>query len=141
MGKYKKPPIPISGVVYGEIIYWCTCLSALVVIYGTIKSFVEVNPIISVEYLLDAVFAGQSVDAVWNTSALRTSPDALTYLSMLNSGEAITVAGISFGVLSVGPAILFSAAYLWRSHNEFFAITALFSGAFAIIAPFVFFLI
>ena len=69
------------------------------------------------------------------------SPDALTYLAMLNSGEAITVAGIAFGVLSVGPAIFFSAAFMWRSHNEFFAVTALLSGAFAVIAPFVFFLL
>ena len=39
MSKQKKPPIPISGVVYGEIIYWCTCVSALVVLFGTIKVF------------------------------------------------------------------------------------------------------
>ena len=49
--------------------------------------------------------------------------------------------GIAFGVLSVGPAIFFSAAFMWRSHNEFFAVTALVSGAFAVIAPFVFFLL
>ena len=43
-------------------------------------------------------------------------------------------------MLSVGPAIFFSAAFMWRSHNEFFAVTALLAGAFAFIAPFVFFL-
>ena len=141
MNKQKKPPIPISGVVYGEIIYWCTCVSALVVVFGTIKSFMEVDPIIPVEYLLNSVFEGRSVEAVWGESALQKSPDALTYLAMLSSGEAVTVAGISFGVLSVGPAIFFSAAFMWRSHNEFFAVTALLSGAFAVIAPFVFFLL
>ena len=64
---------------------------------------------------------------MWAGSLLQKSPDALTYLAMLNSGEAITVAGIAFGVLSVGPAIFFSAAFMWRSHNEFFAVTALVS--------------
>ena len=44
---------------------------------------------------------------MWAGSLLQKSPDALTYLAMLNSGEAITVAGIAFGVLSVGPAIFF----------------------------------
>ena len=58
MNKQKKPPIPISGVVYGEIIYWCTCVSALVVLFGTIKSFLEVDQTIPVEYLLNAVFEG-----------------------------------------------------------------------------------
>jgi len=141
MSKQKKPPIPISGVVYGEIIYWCTCVSALVVLFGTIKSFLEIDQTIPVEYLLNAVFEGRSVEAVWAGSLLQKSPDALTYLAILNSGEAITVAGIAFGVLSVGPAIFFSAAFMWRSHNEFFAVTALVSGAFAVVAPFVFFLL
>jgi hypothetical protein len=141
MTKQKKPPIPISGVVYGEIIYWCTCVSALVVVFGTIKSFLEVDSTIPVDYLLSRVFDGYSVTALWTESALQRPPDALTYLAILNTGEAVTVAGISFGVLSVGPAIFFSAAYMWRSKNEFFAVTALLSGAFAIIAPFVFFLL
>ena len=140
MSKYKKPPIPISGVVYGEIIYWCTCISAIFVIAGTIKSFIEVDAVIPVDYLLDAAFSGQTVDAIWAASPLQHPPDALTYLAIMSSGEAITVAGMSFGVLSVGPAIFFSAAFMWRSKNEFFTVTALFSGAFAIIAPFVFFL-
>jgi len=30
---------------------------------------------------------------------------------------------------------------MWRSKNEFFAVTALLSGTFAVVAPFVFFLI
>ena len=141
MSKQKKPPIPISGVVYGEIIYWCTCISALVVIFGTIRSFLEVDPKIPVEYLLNAVFDGLSVESVWAGSPLQKAPDALTYMAILSSGEAITVAGISFGILSVGPAIFFSAAFMWRSKNEFFAVTALLSGTFAVIAPFVFFLI
>ena len=141
MNKQKKPPIPISGVVYGEIIYWCTCISALVVIFGTIRSFLEVDSTIPVEYLLNAVFEGRSVESVWAGSALQKVPDALTYMAILSSGEAVTVAGISFGILSVGPAIFFSAAFMWRSKNEFFAVTALLSGTFAVIAPFVFFLI
>ena len=137
----KKPPIPISGVVYGEIIYWCTCVSALVVLFGTIKSFLEADSTVPVDYLLKAVFDGHSVEDLWVGSALQQPPDALTYLAILNTGEAVTVAGISFGVLSVGPAIFFSAAYMWRSKNKFFAVAALISGAFAIIAPFVFFLV
>ena len=137
----KKPPIPISGVIYGEFIYWCTCISATIVVFGTIKSFLEGSSDIPVEQLLDAVFAGQSTDAVWASLPIGATPNARTYLSLLNTGEATTVLGICFGVLSVGPAIFLSAAFMWRSKNKFFAITALFSGVFVVIAPFAFFLI
>lgn len=137
----KKPPIPISGLIYGEFIYWCTCISAVIVVIGTIKTFLEGSSDIPVEQLLDAVFSGQSTDAVWASLPIGSAPNARTYLSLLNTGEATTVLGICFGVLSVGPAIFLSAAFMWRSKNKFFAITALFSGVFAIIAPFVFFLV
>ena len=141
MSKSRKPPVPISGVVYGEIIYWCTCLSAFLVIFGTFKSFIETDSIISVEYLMNAVFSGKSVETIWASSNLGKTPDALTYMATLRSGESLTVAGLVFGVLSVAPAIFFSAAYLWRSKNEFFAVVALASGSVAIAAPFLFFLI
>jgi hypothetical protein len=137
----KKPPIPISGVIYGGFIYWCTCISATIVVFGTIKSFLEGSSDIPVEQLLDAVFTGQSADAVWASLPIGSTPNARTYLSLLDTGEATTVLGICFGVLSVGPAIFLSAAFMWRSKNKFFAITALFSGVFAVIAPFAFFLI
>jgi hypothetical protein len=136
----RKPPVPISGVVYGEIIYWCTCLSALLVVGGTIISFLETDSVMPAGYLINSVFEGRSVEEIWATSLLKSPPDALTYLSLLHYGEALTVAGIAFGVLSVAPAVFFSAAYLWRSKNEFLAVTAMVSGAFAVITPFVYFL-
>ena len=136
----RRPPVPISGVVYGEIIYWCTCLSALLVVGGTIISFLETDSVMPAGYLINSVFEGRSVEEIWATSVLKSPPDALTYISLLRNGEALTVAGIAFGVLSVAPAVFFSAAYLWRSKNEFLAITAMVSGAFAIVTPFVYFL-
>jgi hypothetical protein len=136
----RKPPVPISGVVYGEIIYWCTCLSALLVVGGTITSFLETDTVMPAGYLIDSVFEGRSVDEIWASSALKSPPDALTYLSLIRYGESITVAGIAFGVLSVAPAIFFSAAYLWRSKNEFLAVAAVISGAFAIITPIAYFI-
>ena len=136
----RRPPVPISGVVYGEIIYWCTCLSALLVVGGTIISFLETDSVMPAGYLINSVFEGRSIEEIWATSVLKSPPDALTYLSLLRYGEALTVAGIAFGVLSVAPAVFFSAAYLWRSKNEFLAVTAMVSGAFAIVTPFAYFL-
>jgi len=134
MAKDKKPPIPISGVIYGEIIYWATCLSALVVLFGTLLSFIETNSAIDVEYLLNSVLAGKSVVQIWANSDLITPPNAITYLSIIRSGEAVTVFGISLGVFSVVPATLFASFYLWRSRNPFFALTAVCAGLISICA-------
>ena len=131
----RKPPIPVSGVVYGEIIYWGTCVSALLVLVGTIKSFLEKTPVVSVNYLLEAVLAGKSVESIWLSSDLRLVPDSSIYLMNWSSGESMTVIGIAMGVLSVIPAIFFSSVYLWRSNNHIFAIVALISGIFTLIAP------
>lgn len=135
MPSKRKPPIPVSGVVYGEIIYWGTCISALLVLYGTIKSFLETSPVVSVNYLLEAVLSGQSVESIWLSSELAQVPNSLVYLVNWNSGESLTVIGIAMGVLSVIPAIFFSSVYLWRSNNHIFAVVALISGIFTLIAP------
>ena len=43
----RKPSVPISGVVYGEIIYWLTVVSSFVVLLGTIVSFIEAESLVS----------------------------------------------------------------------------------------------
>ena len=53
---------------------------------------------------------------IWANSDLITPPNAITYLSIIRSGEAVTVL-ISLGVFSVVPATLFASFYLWRSRN------------------------
>ena len=135
MPSKRKPPIPVSGVVYGEIIYWGTCISALLVLTGTILSFLEKDSAVSVNYLLNAVLAGQNVEAIWGASDMQIVPNISVYLSTWNSGESLTVIGIAMGVLSVIPAIFFSAAYLWRSNNHIFAVVALISGILTLLAP------
>ena len=135
MPSKRKPPIPVSGVVYGEIIYWGTCVSALLVLYGTILSFLETDSAVSVNYLLDAVLSGKNVETIWGSSKIQVVPDVSVYLATWNSGESLTVIGIATGVLSVIPAIFFSSVYLWRSNNHIFAIVALVSGVLTLIAP------
>ena len=135
MSSAKKPPVPVSGVVYGEIIYWGTCASALLVLIGTIKSFLEINSAVSTNYLLDAVLAGKSVETIWMSSKLQQVPSASLYLQNWTSGESLTVIGIAMGVLTVIPAIFLCSFYLWRSNNQIFAIVAVISGLLTIIAP------
>ena len=131
----RKPPIPVSGVVYGEIIYWGTCISALLVLVGTILSFLETGSLVPVSYLLDAALTGKDVETIWASSNIQKVPNISFYISTWTNGESLTVIGIAAGVLSVIPAIFFSAVYLWRSNNHIFAIVALISGSLTLLAP------
>ena len=135
MPSNRKPPVPVSGIVYGEVIYWGTCLSALMVLTGTIKSFLETNSAVSVNYLLEAVLSGKSVETIWLSSKLQQVPNTSLYLATWTSGESLTVIGIAMGVLTVIPAIFLSSIYLWRSNNHIFAIVAMISGVLTIVAP------
>ncbi len=128
MPKFKRTLIPISGVVYGDIIYWATIVAAIIVLAGTIQTFISDNNFIPPAYLLGSVLDGKSVAEIWKGSPLGAIPHGHWYLAVLSSGEGITTAGLALGVFGVIPAIFVSAYFLWRSHNGFFAILAVASG-------------
>ena len=134
MSTRRKPTVPISGVIYGEIIYWITCMSALVVLIGTIKSFMETDAPIEVSYLMSAILAGDSVETIWLNSSLKMVPNTSTYIALSHSGESLTVLGIALGIFSVIPAVFCSAAFLWRSRNPVFAVSAILSGIISVVA-------
>lgn len=124
----RKHPVPISGVVYGEIIYWLTVCSSFVVLLGTITSFVETQSLVSSAYILQSVFNGKNVEEIWLGSDISRIPDIKFYLATFNFGESITILGIAFGVFSVIPAVFCASYFLWRSRNPVFAISAVFAG-------------
>ena len=124
----RKHPVPISGVVYGEIIYWLTVGSSFVVLLGTIISFIETQSLVSSAYILKSVFTGKSVEEIWLGSDISQIPDIKFYLTRFNFGESITILGIAFGVFSVIPAVFCASYFLWRSRNPVFAISAVFAG-------------
>ena len=124
----RKHPVPISGVVYGEIIYWLTVSSSFVVLLGTIISFIETQSLVSSAYILKSVFTGKSVEEIWLGSDISQIPDIKFYLATFNFGESITILGIAFGVFSVIPAVFCASYFLWRSRNPVFAISAVFAG-------------
>ena len=106
----RKHPVPISGVVYGEIIYWLTVGSSFVVLLGTIISFIENQSLVSSTYILQSVFNGKNVEEIWLGSDISQIPDIKFYLATFSFGESVTILGIAFGVFSVIPAV-FCASY------------------------------
>ena len=124
----RKHPVPISGVVYGEIIYWLTVGSSFVVLLGTIVSFIESKSLVSSAYILQSVFNGKNVEEIWLGSDISQIPDIKFYLATFSFGESITILGIAFGVFSVIPAVFCASYFLWRSRNPVFAVSAVFAG-------------
>ena len=125
MRLYKKSLIPISGVIYGQTIYWLTIISSLIVLLGTIISFLERNSPLPASYLLKSVIDGKSKKDIWANSFVGEPPNIFFFLTNLSYGESITMIGIAVGVSSVIPATLFSSYFLWKSRNPVFALIAL----------------
>ena len=125
---YQKSLIPISGVIYGQTIYWLTLLSSFLVLFGTIVSFIEKDSPIPTKQLLQSVIDGKNVDEIWQELGLSPAPDIVFFLANPSVGESITVIGIAIGVSSVVPATFLSAYFLKKSRNPVFAILAILAG-------------
>lgn len=128
MRLYQKSLIPISGVIYGQTIYWLTLLSSCLVLLGTIISFLEKDSPIPANQLLQSIIDGKSVDQIWHGIGLSDAPDMFFFLANPSFGESITMIGIGIGVSSVVPATFFSAYFLKKSRNPVFAVLAVMAG-------------
>ncbi|MEK9855850.1 MAG: hypothetical protein VW495_13685 [Rhodobiaceae bacterium] len=128
MRLYQKSLIPISGVIYGQTIYWLTLLSSCLVLLGTIISFLEKDSPIPANQLLQSIIDGKSVDQIWHGIGLSDAPDMFFFLANPSFGESITMIGIGIGVSSVIPATFFSAYFLKKSRNPVFAVLAVMAG-------------
>lgn len=63
----ERPPIPLAGVIYGDIIYWITVVGAFITIAGTVWTFVGGNNYMDPVHMLSASIEGKSVGQVWTT--------------------------------------------------------------------------
>ena len=128
MRLYQKSLIPISGVIYGQTIYWLTFLSSSLVLIGTVVSFLEKDSPIPAAQLLQSVIDGKRVDQIWEEIGLSESPDLFYFVANPSIGESITMIGICIGVSSVVPATFLSAYFLKKSRNPVFAVLAIAAG-------------
>ena len=134
MRLYQKSLIPISGVIYGQTIYWLTFLSSSLVLIGTIVSFLEKDSPIPAAQLLQSAIDGKRVDQIWDEIGLIEAPNMLYFMANPSIGESITMIGICIGVSSVVPATFFSAYFLKKSRNPVFAVLAVAAGLLTCIA-------
>jgi len=124
----EKPAIPLAGVIYGDLIYWLTILATVVVICGSVLTFITTSNYIDPNYLLSAIWEGKSVEQIW-TGAISAGqvPNGHWYLNHLTTGNGITTGGIALGVFSVLPGIVGAAYVLFKQGERLFGFLAVLS--------------
>jgi len=125
--------VPLSGVVYGNIIYWGTILGTVVSIIGSIITFTTDLNLVDPINELSAVWQGKSVDEIW-ISAGTTAPNHHWYLSLYATGNGLTMGGIAIAVFSVTIGIIGAAVVLLREKNILFAWLAIISAIITVFA-------
>ena len=130
-----QPPISYAGIVYGDIIYWGTLAGAFVVLLGSVISFTTTNNYIDPSYMLSSLLDGKNVNEIWQSAeGIGAAPNGHWYLSVLGTGNGLTMLGIAMGVFSVTPAIFASAYYLYKDNDKLFAGVAVVAGMITIYA-------
>ena len=132
-GYHDKPVVPLAGVVYGDIIYWITILATIVVIIGSVVTFVTTSNYIDPNYLLSAVWQGKNVEEIW-VGAVGAQPNGHWYLQHLTTGNGLTAGGIALGVFSVIPGIIGAAYLLFKEGQRLFGSLAVLSAVITSVA-------
>lgn len=126
MKKEDKPKAPLAGMVYGGIIYWGVLAGSIIVIVGSILSFLGDN-FVPVSYWLSTVWKGESPSQIWG-GATGSLPMGNWYLSQLTTGDGLTALGISLATFSVVPALFLSSAILIKEGERLYGVLGLIAG-------------
>jgi len=130
-----RPAVSYAGIIYGDIIYWGTLAGAFVVLLGSIITFTTTNNYIDPSYMLSSLLDGKNVSEIWQgAEGIGAAPNGHWYLSVLGTGNGLTMLGIAMGVFSVTPAIFASAYFLLKDGDKMFASVAGIAGLITIFA-------
>ncbi len=121
----------LAGIIYGEIVYWGLLFACVVVVIGSVLSFLGHN-YVPVSYWISAIWQGKSVAEIWK-GATGSLPNGHWYLSHLTTGDGLTALGISLGVFPVIPGLLLCGATLIKEKEIFYGLLAIGCGIVVII--------
>ena len=114
----RMPAMPMSQIVYGEIVYWVTILSALIVTIGpTLALIFTDNNIMHPNFTFGAIFAGKSIGEVWAASKTGGFPGGHFYLQNLMSGDGLTQLGLALGCGVALPGLIGSIYAFMRERS------------------------
>jgi len=103
----KMPAMPMSQIVYGEIVYWATIASALIVTIGPTLALIFTDSNIMNPFgTFTAIFSGTSPSEVWAASKTGSFPGGHFYLRNLTTGDGFTQLGLALGCGVALPGLL-----------------------------------
>ena len=130
-----QPEISTAGIVYGDTIYWVTIAGTLLVLIGSVLSFITKGNYIDPGYMLTAIWQGKDVYEIWEGAAgVGATPEGHWYLSNISTGDGLTMFGLALGVFSVVPGIIGAGFYLFKEKEILFGILAMIAAAIIIVA-------
>jgi len=117
-----------EDITYGETVYWLTLLSCLVVIIGSVISFVTNFNFASTSYWISSVWQGLTVEQIWNGTGSAV-PHGHWYLSYLATGDGMQAFGLSIAFFSLIIGLVAASIVLFKKKSLVFGIFALISAA------------
>jgi len=130
-----RPKPPLSGLVYGEIVYWGTLIGSFVAIVGAVISFVTKRNFVDPGYMLTAIWQGKSVEEIW-TGATGALPHGHWYIHNLFTGNGLAEFGLAIGVFTITPACFGAAIFLFKEKEPIFAAMAAIASFITILSMF-----
>lgn len=126
----RMPVMPISQIVYGEIVYWVTIASAMICIIGPTLAllFMDSN-VMDPSFTYGAIFAGKSASDVWALSQTGGFPGGHFYVSNLLTGDGFTQFGLAIGCGVALPGLLGATIAFAKSKSFGFVVLSLWVAA------------
>lgn len=134
MSEEEKPKPPLSGVVYGELIYWIVLAGAVIVVLGSVVAFITQDNFASASYWITSIWQGKSTTEIWQGTDMGALPLNHWYLSRLATGDGLAAFGLSLGVFSVVPALLGAAIVLYKKKIRVYASLAVIAATIVVVA-------
>lgn len=97
MNTEERPIMPKAQIVYGEIVYWVTILTAIICMIGPLISMIDIdNNVLNPHYLFAAIFEGKDAATIWNEVG-GGFPGGHFYFSKFTHGDGFTQFGLALG--------------------------------------------
>jgi len=136
MPEEKGPKPLLSGVIYGECVYWISIIGMLIGIIGMVLYFFGGKHFFDAETVISGLLSGKSATVIWQEAAGRESLHGHWYLHQLSYSDAIAMLGIGICCLSavVGVWGAFLGMVIKKERPYFYWIFALILGILLILA-------
>ena len=115
----ERPKVPLSQLVFGELVYWLCVVAAIVCMIGPIIAMLSVDGnVMNPHYLFASIFKGNTADAVWE-EVVGEFPGGHFWLDNIATGDGFTQLGLVIGCGCALPALMATAmVYLFKKKER-----------------------